>query len=474
MRTIRGYGFSAALVFLLLLHAMNLSAQDDSTRAAQSPQGDTAGSRDSSGAGVSGRSLIAPLAAATRRDEPVPAYAGSAEVLGGPSWLLIGLEERIRLEARENNYRQGMSDDSLVLSRARIFFGTEPGSTPLGFALEIQDSRKFRSAFPAGPRDTNEFDLLRGAVVLRLGRAAAGGRSLTVEAGRHSFDLADRRLLIRNRFGNTTNAFDGLRIRWEGEPGAPALEGFALYPVQRKVGEPDTADRGRRIFGVAAAWQAPDHPVVVEPYYLGLRRDGASGTLSTAGTHVYGRIPETPFDYDFTGALQWGSGHRAFALHGELGHTFEGRMRPRLAGWISYATGDDASTVSRDERFDSLFGSAHSPYGYSDFFSRQNLVNPVMHLSLALLPRMQFQFFYRVFWLAEATDAFVRAGIQDPTGESGTHLGQEIDLSLRCPLHRLLDIEFKYGHFFPGTFLDSMGAALHGNAVMVNLTTRLF
>ncbi|MEX2469658.1 MAG: alginate export family protein, partial [Pseudohongiellaceae bacterium] len=62
---------------------------------------------------------------------------------------------------------------------------------------------------------------------------------------------------------------------------------------------------------------------------------------------------------------------------------------------------------------------------------RSNLVTPGLRVSADPLPRINIMAAYRHFWLAEAKDSWGRTGLQDPTGNSGTYLGQHLQLRLR-------------------------------------------
>ena len=53
-------------------------------------------------------------------------------------------------------------------------------------------------------------------------------------------------------------------------------------------------------------------------------------------------------------------------------------------------------------------------------------------------------------WLANASDAWVATGRVDPTGHSGTCIGQEVDMSLRYQIDPRAEIEVGYAHFVAG------------------------
>ena len=105
--------------------------------------------------------------------------------------------------------------------------------------------------------------------------------------------------------------------------------------------------------GAVAAFPQPDAPILAGPaaatgalYVLeGSTLGGQLIGRHIAGLHGFGEIGDSGFDWDFNAAFQWGdragSRHRAWALHAELGKSFEHPWKPRLAAWLNYATGDD-------------------------------------------------------------------------------------------------------------------------------------
>jgi hypothetical protein len=61
---------------------------------------------------------------------------------------------------------------------------------------------------------------------------------------------------------------------------------------------------------------------------------------------------------------------------------------------------------------------------------------------------------HRAFWLAEAKDVWFGSGLQDPTGASGSYLGQNLETRLRWKPCQYAMVEVGYAHFFKGSYLD--------------------
>lgn len=81
---------------------------------------------------------------------------------------------------------------------------------------------------------------------------------------------------------------------------------------------------------------------------------------------------------------------------------------------------------------------------------------------------------YGVFWLASDTDSWANARRRDPTGQSGDFIGHELDIRVRAPVTRRLDLTLGYAHFIPGAFTRNTGWSAPGNFLYVETATRLF
>jgi hypothetical protein len=408
----------------------------------------------------------------TNRHPDRPSYVGSLldyfPEVEEASWVEFGVEQRTRFEIRDDFFRAGQQSDERFLLRSRAYLGVREVFDPLRIGVEFQDARVFGNAFPENTRDVNENELLQAFAELYFPDALGNAHPFSFRVGRMSFDAVDRRLFARNRFRNTTNAFDGFRVRLGDQTTVWEVDAFALMPVERRVRQFDRPDDERWLYGVTGYWRGLSPHLTLEPYYFILDEDfrgpdSDDRTIHTLGVHGFGLIGDSGFDYDFNVAYQFGDRehghHRAFATHAELGYTFEHDWRPRAAVMVNFATGDDDPADDLSERFDSLFGAAHTFYGHADLFGWQNMINPALHLSVRPTKRLRVETFYRTYWLASKTDAFVRARIVDPTGDSGSFVGQEIDLRVRYRLSEQIDFDVGYAYFLPGAFVKNATAS---------------
>lgn len=417
---------------------------------------------------------------ASREGEP-PIYVRPLSESGLPGteqydWVDFGIEHRSRFEYRDDNRIRNLSTDYFFFLRSRGYVGIREIADPLRFGIEFMDSRQFGSADPTRDQDVNENDILQAFVELYFKDAAGPDQPISLRMGRMATDYIDRRLLTRNGFRNTINAFDGGRLRFGHDHSRWQTDLLFLMPVERRLTRMDHTDRRRFVFGAIGNWRGWSEYITIEPYYIVLNDRANERILHTTGAHVYGPIAGTRFDYDVHTSFQFGRNqgrqHRAFAFHAELGYSFDHPWRPRVAGWIDYASGDRRPGSSKSTRFDSLFGSSHTMYGYSDLVPWQNMIGPTLYFRLRPTPKLDIEAFYRVLYLASKKDAFIRGGIQDPTGGSGRFAAQQLDLRVAYDLTDKTQLEVGYAHFLPGTFVRKAGNGGDSDFFYVQIVTR--
>ena len=380
-------------------------------------------------------------------------------------WLEFGLEQRTRFEYRSDYRRPSLADDEQFLLRSRVYLGIRDVLDPLRLGIELQDSRQFHSDFPDRTRDVNEAEFIQAFAELYFPDALGEGYPVQFRVGRMSLEYVDRRLVARNRWRNTTNAFDGFRLRL-GQPSADwQFDFFAVQPVERRLTSRDRADEERWFYGLVGAWRPWSRLVTLEPYYFILDQDRKDGELAdreihTLGLHAFGPIGDTAFDYDFDTAFQFGEDgerrQRAFAFRGEVGYTFQHAWQPRVGVSTIYASGDRDPDDGLSERFDRLYQATHCP-SMSDLFGWQNIISPKIRVTLRPTSKLRIDTSYGAYWLASDSDAWVIPGRRDPNGDSGDWVGQELELRVRYKLDPRIELEMGYSHFFPGPFAENTG-----------------
>ncbi|MEN8774129.1 MAG: alginate export family protein, partial [Akkermansiaceae bacterium] len=430
-------------------------------------------------------STISPMAIGAKPSPEIPKYVSSLEDWGarynfsdsveGNDWLLLGLQYRNRVENFDNFYRvPSLPSDGGYFSRTWFYLGIRDILDPFRFTVELEDSRREGFDFPFSARQENHTDFLQAYVELYLDEGLFG-RTTSLQAGRFTIDAVDRRLVARNRFRNSANTFDGVRLRIGDDKSPWVANFFATRPVEALEGSFDDRSRDEREFyGAYATFRSNSPALVFEPYYFYLddqRFSGRERQLHTAGAHAYGLICDEFFDYDVTASLQWGEinglDHFAYFFHAELGHTFDHPWKPRVSGWLNYGSGDDDPNDNDSGRFTELFGAPFGLYGFTRYFTSENTINPSLSFSIKPVEDVKVELYLRSYSLASDNDAWVRGGRRDVTGKSGRHIGEEIDLRVRWQATDCLLFNTGLAHFIPGSFVDETG--LSENSTLVYL-----
>ena len=108
---------------------------------------------------------------------------------------------------------------------------------------EILDARQYLSdeGSPIDATMVNALDVLQAHVRWDAGELIPGGTN-TVRIGRETLDLGNRRLIARNAYRNTINAFDGVDWIWADKE--TSIRSFWMTPVERRPSLP-SANCGR-------------------------------------------------------------------------------------------------------------------------------------------------------------------------------------------------------------------------------------
>jgi hypothetical protein len=383
--------------------------------------------------------------------------------------LEAGLESRTRFETRARDYTtHGLISDSALFTRNLLFIGVKGIMGPLWLGAELEDSRRFFSDRIANANTDSGLEVLQAFAQLHW-EDAVGGLPANLILGRMAFDIADRRMVARNRNRNAISAFDGLRLRLGDDHSPWEIDAIVTRPVQRRIDQFNASNRSATLTGVTGYWRSGSPNVILEPWWLWINQDTENPQpvqrdIHSFGIHAFGQWGAGgAWDYDLSLAGQVGTAqdlpHRAWAAHLEAGHTWSGSWNPRLAAWLNYATGDQNSGDDRSGRFDPLFGATFSFYGFSSYFSWQNLVNPAVRFSFEPITKLRCELIHRAFWLANSADGWVRTDRIDPAGASGRFIGQETDVRIIWQARQNFEIDIAYAAFFPGDFANATGKA---------------
>jgi hypothetical protein len=427
------------------------------------------------------------------------------------NWLDLGLEYRARFEHRDGDFRRAKENiDEPMLLRTRAFLGVKDILDPLRFAIELQDSRRNHSDYTRDfdTRDINYLHVLQGYLELNfketfLGKDPLGNdRPIWVRAGRHAWEVGDRRLIARNEWRNTTNNFQGFRANIGDKKNDWQLELFAVKPIQRFTRENDEVDHAQTFYGGTFNYRGWSDVVTFEPFYFVLKQDGdkvkydTNGTplsnrnfysasqetgakidreIHTAGLRAFGVVPNTQFDFDGSYVKQWGEvqrftnnklievDHDAHAYNFELGYSFKHPWKPRISAFYGVATGDKAvaqgTDASNNQRFDRLFGFAR-PWSNDDYIQMENIRTPKVRIEfdpkLSFLDNVKVDTGFSWYRLDSDSDRWnAGANLRDRSGESGRDLGKEFDLRVRFPINQYASLNIGYAYFWAGDFIKN-------------------
>ena len=188
------------------------------------------------------------------------------DAIGSPEWLSVGGSYRIRYEYLDNPFRP-LSDGSDELLVGRLLLDLRGNWSRLNAGLEIQDSRAqlADARTPLGTDDVNALEPLQAWLGLGLSEVFAEGDRLDLAAGRLTIDAGSRRLVARNGFRNTSNAFTGVHAEWA--RGASRARAFLVLPIHRLPNEPQRLRDNAICARFSISFHQGDRPEIGPPQY---------------------------------------------------------------------------------------------------------------------------------------------------------------------------------------------------------------
>jgi hypothetical protein len=403
-----------------------------------------------------------------------------------PDWLSLAVQHRTRYETLNSQFRSGSTGSDQVLSLRTLAQATVRLHPIFKIQLELQDSRAklADSGTALSTGIVNAAELLEANLQwLSKGLFQEDSRSL-LRAGRLTMDIGKRHLVARNRFRNAINAFTGVDWMWKAKSG-DTVRAFFTLPVNRRptsqaeLLENDAAfdeETFDRVFW-GAYFSTPNLPWGDrgEFYLFGLHEDDDPDFLTrnrqlyTPGFRFYREKEKGHLDYEWESILQFGTSrattaatdtrdldHFAHFHHVEVGYTFPVAWSPRLVLAFDYASGDADPNDGNHGRFDTLFGAVVFDYGPTSIhrpFVHSNITGHGLKFEIRPHDQVFIYFHYRVFWLASDTDVWVgNSDLQDPTGRSGSYLGNQLFLRGQWQVLANLHLESGIAYRIDGDF----------------------
>lgn len=394
-------------------------------------------------------------------------------MLGAPTWLDLGVDNQTRFEYMTHPFRRGEFGTTEQLPvRTRVRMGLNGG--PFRFLVEYQDARSY-FVDPGEIRNNttiNENDIQQLFVSATSQNFFSTGLRADVHVGRINMDMGRRRLVARNVFRNTVNAFDGAHFMLSRSK-TWSLRAFITKPVVRHMTSFDQpfAEAGSLFWGAYYANQQVSW-LQTDLYYFGLQDQTVNTSqrkYSTFGLRLFKNPRVGEFDYEIESDWQTGSrgsrDHFAYFQHVEAGYTFNRPWQPRFVALYEYASGTANPNGNYDQTFDTLFGVRRFdmiPVGVFGPFFRSNITGPGVQLFVQPRAGVQLYVKYRAWYLAQARDQWVGSGLQDRTGQAGNFLGQDIEVRLRWQINLNFNLEAGYDHLFKGSYIQTL-AQVPGN-----------
>jgi hypothetical protein len=384
-----------------------------------------------------------------------------------PDWLDLAIEHRTRYEAYDHGFTSAIpdgSDNQQIHQRTRFLFEINR-KEPLSFTFELTDIRAPLAEYgqAGSPVFANHFDFTQLHIDMKTENFFRTGLPGKIEVGRMVMDFGEGRLIAGHRFGTLTPTFDGVQLTVGSENKGWGLRVFGTSPVNRRATElddfsPVTFFSGAQITNRNIPWAN------VDAYFFQLNEGNKlrKRNISTPGFRIFSKPTPGYFDYEIESMYQFGEvdnvNYFAHRHHGEIGYSFNTAMPLRLIYLVDYASGDR----DPNKNFDFLFAKRRvefGPTGILGVFFPSNIFSPAgIRMTLSPTPTVSLMMSHRAFWLAEKQGVFVGTGMQDPSGQAGSFLGNLFDFNLRWnptfSYWKRMSFDIGYTHLFKSDYFD--------------------
>lgn len=410
--------------------------------------------------------------------------------------LRMNADVRYRWEY-EDNFNQkfygasppkGDANDGFLLQRIRLTFDFNPYKN-LHISAGLQDSRAYDVALPDEAFYNSRLGLEHNPnkdywepfdTYIELKNLF--GQELGLKGGRQTIAYGDKRVFGPGEWGNSGKyIWDAVKLSYRS--GDNFVDTFYGSNI---VHEPDRFSLDHRHFFEAFAVYshflvpAKNRKFYLEPFFISKwdsrdnykSEDNSFGDFQSEyyGLRSYAEI-FSGFDYDLTFVWQtgnWGNDDlRAYGYHLLAGYKFPDVVwKPRISAEFSYASGDGDPNDGDRGTFDGVFGARDKMYGRMNLMAWSNLQDAQLNLELKPLKKLRLKAELHKFWLAEDKDGWSLNSkvYRDKTGRSGNELGSEFDIVGKyITTLKGLEIQFGYGHFWPGEFVENVADDVEAN-----------
>lgn len=404
----------------------------------------------------------------------------------GDCWTLdLGGEYRARYQNESNLRGTNFSNrsDEFLLHRTRLYANAEYSNLFRLYAEGIDAVSNYEEFAPRTIEE-NRFDALNlfgDALLVDSGDGTWKGR-----VGRQELLYGDQRLISPLDWANTRRTFDGAKIFYTSKEWS--FDGFWTRPVpfSQHVNQDtnfDSCDWSQEFMGLYSSYKGKKDQVS-DFYFLRFAEYQGPGTAvaptdydpmlfaarwSGKDADYYG---DGSFFWDTEGGYQfgdWGAQNQSagFATVG-LGRDWSKRKyKPKMMLYYDYASGDQDPNDGTHGTFFQYFGLVHKYFGFADLVARQNIHDLNGQCFLTLNKKTTLLFWHHIFWLDSPRDGLYNAAgvrtLYDPTGNSGSYVGQETDFTCQYNINPYSDLLIGYSHFWAGDFVENL--APNGNDI---------
>jgi hypothetical protein len=364
---------------------------------------------------------------------------------------------RVRQENLWGQYRPGYdAEDQMLAMRSDILAQLKHEGWTL--AAMLSDSRAYETGTGSylTANEVNTLEPVQLSVQRDFKAPFGEGSSATVLLGRFLLNIGSRRLVASDDFRNTPQGSTGVytdvhfsnHTQWSlfyVQPQQRRPDDFASL-LDNEV-ELDHSGKDQQMWGMLLSRPGLlPGDTLGEILYVGFREEdnGARATRDRDLHSISLRALRAPAarqaDFEVEGIYQTGnvsSGTSASAshldvdaymLHTAVGYSFDAAWKPRLSLQFDYASGD--GTSADYQRFDTLFGmrsADFAPSGIYGMLARTNIQLTGLRLEARPSPRLDFYVTGFWLWAADRHDNFSSSGIGDPSGNSGSYAGYQLD-----------------------------------------------
>ncbi|MFM9965165.1 MAG: alginate export family protein [Planctomycetaceae bacterium] len=444
----------------------------------------------------------------------IPLFDGDCE----PSGLTLsyGGEIRHRYMNEDNRLRPGGPGRSdYDLYRWRQYLDLKYRDE---FRVYIEgiDASIFNNELPVTGIDKNRWDIQN--VFFDLKVAERDGKPVYFRAGRQellygtpSAVSPGQQVISPLDWANTRRNFEGFKLFSKGETWD--LDLFAVQPVNtanptgRFGGRPaatttvlgvvdpaavnkwdnqfDHADSSRWYGGAYLVYKGIKDNTI-EPYYVWLQTDSGQqvGTWADGNRHTLGLRwtmtkpikdecdqPWVVFASDIEGAYQFGKDNNENVQAGfftsKLGTTFsQVAWTPQLSFLYYYGSGDTKRGDGTNSTYDVLVPLNHAYWGIIDNLSGQNLNDYAVQATIK--PHAKLTGLAAFHWFNQVTasdNVYNVAGTPVGGLNTGTNLGQELDLISTYSYNPNFDVQFGYSWFWYGSHFRGANGTLNGRPI---------